>query len=868
MNIEINQRIVARTIQLSGALFGLLLSCCWQISPVWGQVPVAIPDTSVPVAFTNSETGSASTYVLNADSSVSILQSSQLVSGAGCGPLLGAGIVVSNAAVTFDASSGRLWAVMEADSTTGAGRGTLVTYATFASNGACTIVPAVQLPSFTFAPLEIAVDSSQGNLYVVQENQGGSLDVLYVLNIAAFSTYNTTTNLVPQVNLDYSAVYGPIVLDSSTHRVYIDDFGDATNFPPGLNPSPGFFVYDPNNSATPSNNIQHVFGYAPTPTTTVNFSAQALLVRSGDLILVNQNTSISRGAGATFQTAPFTILHTTAAGFSFFANTLPGPAGPSPSVYIQPGTSGITLVNPASGAAILDFSATGGADIDATQGIIYRYAYDVTSANSFTASLVQSSGALISYNLNTQKDTQLTTVGLPYANVYPSPNVAEWGQLRFNPVGDSVVLSSPGAVGVSNSLGCTTVTVQQVLGGGTSFSTIGTPALNLSSGYVYDTQTAFPNTTLYYVAPPATCGSATLSLSPSALPNGIAGQPYPPVAFSATGGASLTGLTFAAAGLPQGMGISGSVNLGGTPTTIGPYEVTITATDTEGDQGSEIVPLRINCPTITVGPTPLPGAVIGVFYNVAFTSSGGVGSITFDAFGPFPGGLTFSGASLSGIPTAPGTFQVGVQATDANGCKSVNTVQSLNVSAPRFSMAPVGSAGAANCPAPGPGFPFGVVPTATINGVSFYQVNVNLYNSGNVSANANLTSAILGGFQDFNASSPGVPIFPISFNNPGTLLQPGGCVSLTFYYPMNDYTSVSVPGGFNESNVPQVLQLKGTFAASTTLTPPYSGNWTLTDRHILLSGTLCCNVGGGGAGGTSLNPNPNPGGGTSVGGNP
>jgi hypothetical protein len=867
MNIENSQRVAARRIWPAGVLFGLLMSCCWQVSPVRGQVPVAIPDSSLPVAFTNNNTGSASTYVLNADSSVSVLQNSLLVPAAGCAPLLGAGSAVSKAALAFDVSTNRLWAVMSADSASGAGLGTVVTYATFATNGTCTVVPAVQISNTGFATLEIAVDSSQGNVYVVQETQGGSLDALYVLSIGALSTYSTTSNQAPQVNLDYSSSYGPIQIDPTTHRVYINDFGDATNLPPGLNPSPGFFVYDPNHSATPSSNIQHVFGYAPTPTTTANFSAQALLVRAGDLILVNQNTSISSGAGATYQTAPFTILHTTAAGFSFFTNTLPGPAGPSSSVYIQPGTSGITVVNPSSGASILDFSAIGGADIDAVHGIIYRYTYDVSSTNSFSASLVLSTGALVSYNLNTQKDTQLTSTGLPYANYYPSPNVEAWNQLTFNPASDSVVLYASGAVGVSSSLGCATVSVQQVLGGGTTYSIIGAPALNLSSGYIYDTQEIYPNTVVYYVAPPATCASAALTLTPTSLPNGIAGQPYPPVVLSASGGFSMAGLSFGATGLPQGMGISGGVNLGGTPTTIGPYEVTITATDTEGDQGSEIIPLTITCPTITVGPNPLPGAVQGVFYSIGLTSNGGVGGITYEAFGPFPPGITFNGTGFSGTPTATGAFQMGIQATDANGCKSVNAIQSLTVSAPRFSMAPVGPAGSVNCPAPGPGFPFGVVPTANINGISYYQVNVNLFNSGNVAANANLTSAVLGGYQDVNASSPGVPIFPIIFNNPGTLLQPGGCVSLTFYYPTNDYTSVSVAGGFNQSNIPQILQLKGTFAASSAVTPPYSGNWTLTDRQVLLSTTICCSVSQGAAG-TALNPNPNPGGGTSVGGNP
>ena len=834
-----------------------LLACGFYHAPVaLAQVPVAITDSSTPLAFTTNNTGSASTYVLNTDASVSVLQNSGLVAGAGCGPLLSGGVTVTQAALDFEPSRSTLYAVIEADSSTGPSLGTMVTYASFAANGTCTAGPAVQISTVGFSPVQIAVDSSQEILYVLQATQGGSLDTLYVMSLPLFTTYNLPTS-PPQVYLDYAATYGPLTLDSTTHRLYINDFGTSTNLPPGLNPSPGFFVYDPTNSSTVTNNLQHVFGYATSPTATVPLSAQALLVNSnsGDLIIVNQNTSISSGAGPTFQTTPFTILHTTAPGFSFFSNTLTGPFGISPSVYIQPGTSGIEVLGPASTAAILDYSATGGADIDAAHGIIYRYAYDVTSSNSFSASLVQSTGALISFNLSTLKDTLLTSNGLPYANVYPQPDVVAWDRLTFDAPSDSVVLSASGALGVSSSLGCSTISVSQILGGGTTYSNVGIPAVNFSSGYVYDTQAIYPNTTLYYVAPPSTCVSSTLTLNPMSLPNGIAGQPYGPVIFTATGGSSLAGLTFSATGLPQGMTISSGGSLGNAPTTTGPYEVTVTATDTEGDQGSEILPLQINCPTITVGPNPLPGALQGVFYNVVFTSSGGVGGITFNAFGPFPSGITFNGTGLSGTPTAAtGSFPVGIQATDANGCTSVNTIQTLTVAAPKFTMAPVSNTGSPSCQQPGPGFPYGVVPTVTINNVSYYQVQLNLYNAGNIAANAELIFATLGGIPAFNPSAQGVPVLPIIFNNPGTLLAPGGCVSLSLYFPTSLFPSVSGSSGYT-LDVAQILVLQGVFSAPTGGNSTYSGNWTLPDRRVKLSSN-CCTGGSGGIGGTSGNPYP------------
>jgi hypothetical protein len=854
MKIATNLGVAGRFARRSLALVTLLAPGIGLVPLALAQSPVAIFDPSTPIALTTNNTGSAATYVLNADSSVNVLQNTGIVGGARCGPIL-SGTTVSRAAIAFDSSTNRLYAVIEGDSSTGSGLGTVVTYATI-SGGTCTFGPTVQVSTTSFALVDLAVDPTQGNVYVLEATQGGALDVLYILNIAAFASY--PANPVPQVFLDYSATYGPILIDSTTGRVYINDFGSATNLPPGLNPSPGFFVYDPNYSPTVTSNIQHVFGYVNSSNATLPLSAQASLVNSGDLILANQNTSISLGHGATFLTSPFTILHTNAPGFSFFANTQPGPFGSSSGVYIQPGTSGITTVGPGGvGTSIQNYSATGGADLDTAHGIIYRYAYNVTSSNSFSATPQQDSGALVSYNLATQVDSTLTQNGFALANVYPTPNTTPWSQLTFNAASDNVTLAVPSAaLGVSNSLACTGVTVQQVLGGGSTYLNLGEAAVNSSSGYVYDTQTVFPTTTLYYVAPPASCVLADLVLSPAALPAGTAGQPYGAQFSVATG--TVGTVTFSTPTTPIspfGLSLSSSGSLSGTPTQVGTFEVTVAAKDTAGDTGSETVSLTINCQTITVGPNPLPGAVVGIPYSIAFTQTGGIGSLTYQAFGPFPPGILPTANGLSGTPTSTGSFPIGIQVTDSNGCQSQNTIQTLTVSTPKFLMGPASSSGSPQCSAPGPGFPFTVVPTVTIYGISYFQVNVNLINYGNVSVTANITSAILRSSQAVNAIQLGVPVFPISFNNAGTLLAPGGCVSLTFYYPTTDFTSVILPDGFTQANIPQRLGMQGTFSASTSLTT-YSGNWSLTDPRVDLSSALCCNVGGGGIGGTSGNPYP------------
>jgi len=211
-----------------------------------------------------------------------------------------------------------------------------------------------------------------------------------------------------------------------------------------------------------------------------------------------------------------------------------------------------------------------------------------------------------------------------------------------------------------------------------------------------------------------------------------------------------------------------------------------------------------------------------------------------------------------------GSFQIGVQATDSNGCMSANTILTLTIAAPKFTISPLPANGLSTCAAPGPGFPTGIVPTVSFNSVNSYEVNVTIYNSGNVAGIANLNFAILGGFPTLNSPLPGIPII---LGTSGSPLAPGQCVSLTFFYPTSDYASAAPLAGFTLANVPQVLRLSGTYNIIANAGAGPTTPWSLTDRAVLLSGILCCtNTAGVLSGSTSYNPNA--GGPIGVGGNP
>lgn len=158
----------------------------------------------------------------------------------------------------------------------------------------------------------------------------------------------------------------------------------------------------------------------------------------------------------------------------------------------------------------------------------------------------------------------------------------------------------------------------------------------------------------------------SITITPNSLPNGLIGVNYNQT-LTATGGAPAYNFTVGA-GLPSGLTLSSAGVLSGVSNVVGSFSFTVTATDQSGCTGTKNYTLQI-CGAITVNPATLPTGTVGANYNQTLTASGGAGSYSFSSSGTLPNGLTLtSGGVLSGIPTATGTFNFSVTATDTNFC--------------------------------------------------------------------------------------------------------------------------------------------------------------------------------------------------------
>jgi large repetitive protein len=171
-------------------------------------------------------------------------------------------------------------------------------------------------------------------------------------------------------------------------------------------------------------------------------------------------------------------------------------------------------------------------------------------------------------------------------------------------------------------------------------------------------------------------------IGPASLPVGTVRSPYPPTTVTAAAGTG--GYTFAATGLPPGMGMSVNGTILGTPSTNAgsPYTVQVFVTDTSLSTASKTYQLTINGP-LTVSPSPLPAGTVNLAYPITtLTAAGGAGGYTF-AVTNLPPGLTMSSAGvISGTPTSNSgsPFSLHVTVTDSSS-NSANATLPLTINA-------------------------------------------------------------------------------------------------------------------------------------------------------------------------------------------
>jgi uncharacterized protein YhjY with autotransporter beta-barrel domain len=189
----------------------------------------------------------------------------------------------------------------------------------------------------------------------------------------------------------------------------------------------------------------------------------------------------------------------------------------------------------------------------------------------------------------------------------------------------------------------------------------------------------------------------TLSITPASLPGGLQNLAYTTQNITAAGGTGPYTYTVSTGALPAGLTLTNAGVLSGTPTAAGSFSFTVTATDANTYAVNRVYTLVVTAqPTIVVGPVTLPDALQDIGYSQVVSASGGTAPYSYAVTsGSLPSGLTLaSNGTLSGTPTAAGTFNFTVTATDANTYTGSRAYTLVVTPAPTITVAPASLPGA------------------------------------------------------------------------------------------------------------------------------------------------------------------------------
>ncbi|MDP3377013.1 MAG: IPT/TIG domain-containing protein, partial [Brevundimonas sp.] len=354
----------------------------------------------------------------------------------------------------------------------------------------------------------------------------------------------------------------------------------------------------------------------------------------------------------------------------------------------------VTALSPTSGSAaggtIVTLTGTGFTGATAVSfGATAASAFTVNSATSITATAPAGTGT-VDVTVTTAAGTSATAGS---GNDYTYTGVSGIGPASLSDA--SVASTYSETLSANDCVGpCTFAVTAGALPTGLTLSSAGvlsgTPTAGGAFNFTVTATDAGAGGLTANRAYSLTVDAPTIALSPAALPAATTAVAYSE-SISAAGGVAPYSYALTAGALPAGMTLSSTGVLSGTPTAGGSFNFTVTATDSATGAGpytgSQAYSLTVGAPTIALSPAALPAATTAVAYSETITASGGVGTYSYAlTAGALPAGMTLSSSGvLSGTPTAGGSFNFTVTATDQStgaGPYTGSRAYSLTVGAP------------------------------------------------------------------------------------------------------------------------------------------------------------------------------------------
>ncbi len=155
-----------------------------------------------------------------------------------------------------------------------------------------------------------------------------------------------------------------------------------------------------------------------------------------------------------------------------------------------------------------------------------------------------------------------------------------------------------------------------------------------------------------------------LSISTITLPSGTTGIAYSQT-IAPTGGTAPITFAISTGTIPTGLTLTTAGVLSGTPPATGTFTFDVVATDAVGATAIQSYTVNVT-DSMVFTTTTLPASTINIPYSQTITATGGMSPLTYAVTaGSLPAGVSLSSSGLlTGTPTASGTFNFTVTATD------------------------------------------------------------------------------------------------------------------------------------------------------------------------------------------------------------
>lgn len=452
-------------------------------------------------------------------------------------------------------------------------------------------------------------------------------------------------------------------------------------------------------SALPAN----LTGSSPTTncsagTATLNGGTGALSL-SGAMLNASASCTVSiTVSSATPGTYSYTSGIVSASGPSAVSGstaTTPVPltvTAPAPTVASISPTSG-----PVAGGTTVTVTGTGFAGTTGASGVRFggtnAASYTVNSDTQITAVAPAHAAGTVDVTVTapggtsaTSASDQFTYVAAPVASSFVASALAyDASNATFSVAAHATNSPTSYAVG--------SATTAQ--GGSVSVDAAGLVTYNAPVGFRGNDSFIFTATNASGTSSPATVTvpiQNPVLVSTFPVDSGVRGTALSNVRIDTAGGRSpySCSTTLNSGALPSGTQLNSDCTITGTPAASGSFTFTAVVTDSSLGTGpftqtTDPLVLTISAPTLTLSPAAgaLPDGSVGTGYSQSFTAAGGTSPYTYArTSGTLPTGLTLSGGTLSGTPSAAGTFNFDITATDGSSAGSggpYSRVQSYSV---------------------------------------------------------------------------------------------------------------------------------------------------------------------------------------------